>query len=170
VGKSNAGSGDSLDRSISRIGHKMRGICLRTCFENGATAGLPSSAENHQKCHLVCLRHPDDSAIQSMTNGSACSAESSGLPDLSVSICVHLWFPSSVSSVVKTSPKHSGGRCPPYVSSGWNSSCLPPRIRRRGFSRTTVVLDSTGCVSQTFDPITESWPITVCPPNSVALA
>ena len=50
---------------------------------------------------------------------------------------------------------------------GW---LFPLRIRSFGFSNSTVVWGSTDSVSQTFDPITASCPITVWPPSSVALA
>ena len=43
-------------------------------------------------------------------------------------------------------------------------------MRSFGFSSTTVVRGSTLRVSQTLEPITESWPITVMPPSTVALA
>ena len=44
------------------------------------------------------------------------------------------------------------------------------RIRKLGFSIMTVVPGGTEYVNQTLEPITESLPITVLPPNIVALA
>ena len=45
-----------------------------------------------------------------------------------------------------------------------------PRMRSLGFSIVTVVCGPTDSVSHTLDPTTESCPMTVAPPSTVALA
>src|SRR5207248_6974426 len=62
--------------------------------------------------------------------------------------------------------------CPPaqmwYISPSSVSSGL--RMRSSGSLSVTVAYDATECVSQTFDPTTAWWPITVLPPRIVAFA